>query len=177
MKRHQIVLSGFIVSLALTAAFSQPQPLAPEVLETQLGANLNKEKISLQFHLSEGGGAIDIGSKDPRDVLTRDSIRAYGKALAEQIGKGEFALLFTILPPNPEFVERVRKNGGVGFAVEEEPSGIRLDMGASSQQSRTAIHEFIRCVGGGAVGPHDRTIDHPGNNLGWDAPPAPDLKK
>lgn len=138
---------------------------------------MNKQKISLQFHLSEGGGAIDIGSKDPRDVLTRDSILAYGKALAEELRKSEFALLFTILPSNPEFAGWVKKNGGVGFAVEEGPSGIRLEMGASGQQSRTAIHEFIRRVGGEAVGPHDRAIDHPGNNLGWDAPPAPDLKK
>ena len=130
----------------------------------------------VQFHISASGGTIDIVSKDPRDLSTRDSIRAYGKALAEQLRKDEFELLFTIGPANPEFVKQV-KNGGVGFSVEEEPFGVRLGLGASNQQTRTAIHEFIRIAAGRALAPHDRAIDHPGNNLGWDAPPAPDLKK
>ena len=172
----RIVLSGFMISTIVTGAFAQLPSGGPNVSATQSKANLDKQKILVQFHISESGGTIDIVSKDPRDLSTRDSIRAYGKALAEQLRKGEFELLFTIGPANPEFVKQV-KNGGVGFSVEEEPFGVRLGLGASNQQTRTAIHEFIRIAAGRALAPHDRAIDHPGNNLGWDAPPAPDLKK
>ena len=133
---------------------------------------LDKEKIALRFQIMESGGAIDFEPKNPRDIPTRDLIRSSGKVLQDQLRKGNFTLLFTVVNTDPEFVAETKSNN-IGFSVIDNADGIRLDIASSSQQSRSAVHEFIRRARGNIpFTAEEKRMNHPGNNLGRDAPPA-----
>lgn len=139
---------------------------------------LDRQKLVWQFQITAEGGAIQIDAKEPGDLQTREAVQTYGQALGEKLNKGDFELLFALMPPNPPFVEGFKQKGGISFLVELRPAGLRLNIGASSLESRIRVHDFIRAEGGEAtVRVGGRKAEHPGNNLGWDAPPAPDLTK
>jgi hypothetical protein len=138
---------------------------------------LSREKIQTQFQIEESGGMIDFTTKDPNNKALRDSLRLYGKTLEKTLRNGQFDMLLTFLPPNPEFVNWVTKNGGVGFSVIELPTGVRLDITVSNQAARTAVHEFIRRVRGNTLlTGEEKRRNHPGINPGRDTEPA-DPKK
>ncbi|PZR72477.1 MAG: hypothetical protein DLM73_13265 [Chthoniobacterales bacterium] len=167
----QVVLSGLMVSAIATGAASQSQPSAPQVSEQSSG-KLDRQKILVQFRLSEGGGTINFESRDPRDIANRDAIRRYGKALLAELRRGEFELLFRVVPANPLFVERAKKTGGVEFSVTPAPAGIQVEMSSSNEGARHAIHDFIRVARGDIVlTPEERSMVHPGTALGRDAQP------
>jgi hypothetical protein len=147
------------------------QQRSPAVSPTISGAGLSKDKIMLQFHILQSGGAIDFTTKNSRDISTRDSIRAYGQALQENLRKAQFNLLFEIVAGDPEFVDWMKKNNVVSFSVTELSSGIRLDISTSSQPARTMIHEFIRRARGNTPFTiEEKGMNFPGRDLGRDAP-------
>lgn len=138
--------------------------------------SLKKEKVQIQYQILESGASIDLRTVDS-GPLVLDSLRSYGRALQESLRKGQFDLLFVFLPEDREFVNWASKNAGVGFSVIQIPSGIRLDITASTQASRTAVHEFIRrSRGGGPLTPEEKRKNHPGIDPGRDTQPVDSAK-
>ena len=134
-------------------------------------AGLAKSSVRTQASISAAGGHIDFTIEDARQV---ELLRAYGAAMTGKLREHQFHMLLALFSADEELVNNVKAGGGIAFTTELQPAGFRLNLVASSSESRAAVHEFLQVPKTEA----NRAARHPGNNLGWDGPPvAPDVQK
>lgn len=134
---------------------------------------LEPSQVRIEATVSSSGAIVTIASEKPEDPASRGALAAYGKLLAERVPRGDTGLLLSLIPASAEMAKRLKAEA-VTYTVAMDGPTIRLELIASDQQSRTAIHEYVQPV---VQTRRQRSTNHPGNNLGWDAPVDPDVKK
>lgn len=129
--------------------------------------------VKVEATASSAGATVVIAPKRNDDAGAVATLADYAKVLATRLPRGEIELLFPFLPASVELRTRLKEHPPA-FVVSNDGPAVQVQLVASDQLSRTAIHDFVRPVLTSAPA---RSSNHPGNNLGWDAPPAPDLGK
>ncbi|MFN2476103.1 MAG: hypothetical protein ABR526_07170 [Chthoniobacterales bacterium] len=168
--------AGLVFITAGGALFAQPRVAAPALSAAVAPASvLNEKNTYIRYDVSETGAAITIVARDPANFTTAAAISMVASTLSAELRKNRLESLFNVVRPDRDFAAALKANGGIGFSVGHDRTTLRVTMTASDQRSRTTIHNFIRAEDPGLT--RDRRVDHPGNNLGWDAPPRPDLSK
>ena len=135
---------------------------------------LDASRLSIELVASASGGTIRFAAKTSDDTAIRDAVRAAGATMTERLSAGDVAPLLAAFPVAPEIAERLK--AGVAFVVSSDAASVTVQLVASSQESRTAIHDYLRALNGGTL-TIERGATQRGNNLGWDAPRDPELKK
>lgn len=134
---------------------------------------LARSDVTIEATASSARATLTIAPKSPQDAAMRDAVDAYGKLLAGRLPLRDMGPLFTMLPAAPEIAKRLKENP-VAFTVSHTGAMIRVELIASSHESRALIHDYVGPV---LVEKPKQSAIHPGNNLGWDAPRDPDVRK
>jgi hypothetical protein len=134
---------------------------------------LAADDVTIQATASSSGATLTIVPKSPHDESARAAVDAYGNLLAKQLPLGKMEPLFSLLPANPEIAKRLKENPAA-FTVSHTGAMIRVELIASDQQSRAAIHDYLAPL---FTEKATRSANHPGNNLGWDAARDADARK
>ncbi len=140
----------------------------------------DQTRTTRHFKLLPDGGTIQISANDPLDLVTRNAIRQHLANIAATFGQGNFdvpGLIHRQKPSEVDTMSRLKDN--LSYAVESLPTGGRLHIRTTNSEARNAVHDFLRAqiqehrTGDllEETGPAKR--QHPANNLGHDAPPAP----
>lgn len=137
---------------------------------------LEPSKFSVTVFASASGGTIRIVPKAPEDAVARDSLRSLGQIFARELPQREMKRLFQIVPAGPQIAQRLQENA-ITFMIKQEAAAVIVELIASNQLSRSAIHDYFRAAESVSRVETERSAKHPGNNLGWDAPPDSDLRK
>ena len=135
--------------------------------------------VSVRFQLTPAGGWIDFTAESAADAATLKSLHSFAAAIQhERSNRRGAETIARLFPTAADAFDRLKAANGVTLDCQQIAAGFRLDFGASDQESRTAIHDFIRTARGDlTVRSGERALNHPGNNLGWDTRRAPDLDK
>jgi hypothetical protein len=129
--------------------------------------------VKVEATSSSAGATLVFTPKSQQDTAAVASLETYGKVLAERLPRGDMEVLFPMLPASAELAERLKEHPPA-FVVSNDGPAVRVQLIASGESSRAAIHDFVRPVLTSTAKPSG---NHPGNNLGWDAPPPPDPGK
>jgi hypothetical protein len=129
---------------------------------------LTRAQVTIEASASSSGATLVIGAK-PADSAAMAALGEYGKLLAERLARGEMGPLFRLVPAAPE-VARMLEENPVAFIVTPHEQAIRVELIASGQASRAAIHQYVATE---LTERAKRATNHPGNNLGWGAPRDP----
>ncbi|MGI9087772.1 MAG: hypothetical protein ACR2HH_08560 [Chthoniobacterales bacterium] len=136
------------------------------------------QDIGAEFQLSAVGGGISLTAIRPDDTKTVEALRTYATVLKGELDKGESSRLGALFHDSAAAFARVKATEGESILIQELPKGFSVTFGAANQASRTAIHNYIAIARGRpAFTPAERALNHPGNNLGWDAQKSNDLEK
>jgi hypothetical protein len=163
------IAAAAVSSGSADAQLASSTPGANQTQVQRLRA-MDKEAVRVHAQISAAGGHIDFRVKAEADG---NNLRQYGEAMVEKLRHADFGPLLALFPADQQLVERLKSTRGVTFVGETQDDGFRLNLIASSGESRTAVHEFLQVPKTNG----DRAARHPGNNLGWDAPPQPDVEK
>ena len=134
---------------------------------------IERAELKIEAVSSSAGATVAITPKVPEDRDASSRLDAYGKLLADRLPRGEVDVLLAAVPASTDAMKRLKEHPAA-FVVSNDGSMIRVQLIASDGPSRAAIHDFVRPVLTSAASP---TSNHPGNNLGWDAPPATEPRK
>ena len=158
---------GIVAALLISAnghAMAEPPVAEPQ---------LDRAQVAVSATVSPSGGTLRITPKSPDQEATVAALASYGKFLTERLQGGDLEPLFVALPARPEVAKRLKDNP-VAFAVATQRGAIEVQLIASGQESRKAVHAYLAPVLTQHV---ERAANHPGSNLGWDAPPDSEVKK
>jgi hypothetical protein len=129
--------------------------------------------VKIEATSSSAGATLIFTPKSQQDTAAVASLETYGKVLAERLPRGDMEVLFPMLPASAELAERLKEHPPA-FVVSNDGPAVRVQLIASGESSRAAIHDLVRPVLTSTAKPSG---NHPGNNLGWDAPPGPNPSK
>jgi hypothetical protein len=143
--------------------------------ETDLGSN--QGKAVRHFKLLPDGGAIEITANDPADV---GAVRRQVANIVAMFGQGKFEVPTVIRGQNPPRTDRMSQlKGAISYVAENLPAGGRVVITTTTSEARNAVHDFLRFqiqeqqTGDSLADPGPAKRQHPANNLGHDARPAP----
>lgn len=170
---------GLTVSVALAQQFTPTAQASAAASDPTVKAPpIDPASIDLGFQLSATGGIIDVMAKEGSARPQREALKRFAEHLRDGIGTGEFGGLLVLFPKIEADVRQLSKTRGVASSVLPVPAGYRISFGASDQESRTVIHNLIRNARGKpGLTAEERAMNHPGNNLGWDAQRDPSLER
>ena len=127
------------------------------------------------FKLLPDGGAIEITANDPADLAP---IRQQIANVAAMFGQGKFEV--PTVTQNPPGVDRMSQlKSDISYSAENLPAGGRVRITTTSLEARNSVHDFLRFqiqehkTGDSLADPGPAKRQHPANNLGHDARPAP----
>src|ERR1700730_4637583 len=138
----KILLAGMVVILTLWSDAMRAQSTAHS---SPADAGFIRSKIMPHFHLLSDSGAIEFVAIDSLDDAARNSLRAYASAVSAEVARSNFdAPLFSEhgAPPNIQALKE-RKNAFT-CQVEELSGGVRIRITSSDQETRQALHDFLR---------------------------------
>jgi len=142
--------------------------------------DFDQAKTTHHFKLLAEGGAIEITVNDPSDVASRDAIRQHVAKMATMFGQGNFNIPMLVHGHKPPGVDTMtRLKSSLDYAAENLPSGGRVHITTANSEALNAVHDFLRFqiqehkTGDSLADPGPAKRQHPANNLGHDAPPAP----
>ena len=164
MRRDQVALAVCAAVIAMAGeAHPGATPTATPVV--------SREKIVARVLFLPTGGVTELIPKESEDVSTREYLRAHASVLEEQMRQGNFALLFTMVKPDPVFVDWMKTNQGeVKTRVTATTFGFRIEFIASKTSAVPALHEFLRRVRGNEpIQINEERPKGPGRELGRDA--------
>jgi len=180
---------GFYLTAAIAAFFfMMPSLLRGQTPQSSIAAEARGEEVmgfdpgktTHHFKLLPEGGAIEITANDTSDLASRDAIRQHVAKITAMFGQGDFALPSLIHQQEPPGVNTMtRLKSTLSYGAENLPSGGRVHITTTNSEARNAVHDFLRFqiqehrTGDSLADPGPAKRQHPGNNLGHDAPPAP----
>ena len=174
---------GFYVAAA--TVFMMPNLVPGQTSQNSVAAatpgeralGFDQGKAVRHFKLLPDGGAIEITANDPADVA---AIRQQVANIAAMFGQGKFEVPTVTRGQNPPGVDRMSQlKSDISYAAENLPAGGRVRITTTSSEARNAVHEFLRFqiqehkTGDSLADPGPAKRQHPANNLGHDARPAP----
>jgi hypothetical protein len=109
------------------------------------GMGFSQQTTTHHFRLLEGGGAIEIETKDPKDTGTRDQIRQHLSHVAKMFSDGNFEIPMFIhdkTPPGVPTMTELRDE--IHYDFEPTDSGGRVRIHTSNARAVEAVHEFLR---------------------------------
>ena len=140
----------------------------------------DEKKAVRHFKLLPDGGAIEITANDPAELPNRDAIRQQITNMAAMFGQGKFDVPTVTRGQNSPGADRMSQlKSDISYAPENLPAGGRLRITTTSLEARNAVHDFLRFqiqehkTGDPLADPGPAKRQHPANNLGHDARPAP----
>jgi len=142
--------------------------------------DFDQAKTTHHFKLLPDGGAIEITANDPSDVASRDAIRQHVAKIATMFGQGNFNIPMLVHGQKPSGAGTMtRLKSSLDYAAENLPSGGRVHITTANSEALNAVHDFLRFqiqehkTGDSLADPGPAKRQHPANNLGHDARPAP----
>lgn len=109
------------------------------------GMGFSQEATTHHFRLLADGGAIEIGTNDPKDTGTRDQIRQHLSHVAKMFSDGNFEIPMFIhdkTPPGVPTMTELRDQ--IHYDFEPTDSGGRVRIHTSNTRAVQAVHEFLR---------------------------------
>ncbi|PYL76666.1 MAG: hypothetical protein DMF27_07925 [Verrucomicrobia bacterium] len=177
---------GFYVTAAIvTSVFMTPNLSPGQTPQNSVSAatpgeralGLDQGKAVYHFKLLPDGGAIEITANDPADAA---AIRQQVANIAAMFGQGKFEVPAVTRGQNPPGADRMSQlKSDLSYAAENLPAGGRVRITTANSEARNAVHDFLRFqiqehrTGDSLAEPGPAKRQHPANNLGHDAPPAP----
>jgi hypothetical protein len=167
----------FVFMMANLLPGQTPQNSVTAATPEERALSFDQGKAVRHFKLLPDGGAIEITANDPADVA---AIRQQVANIAAMFGQGKFEVPTVTRGHNPPGVDRMSHlKSDISYAAENLPDGGRVRMTTASLEARNAVHEFLRFqiqehkTGDSPAEPGPAKRQHPANNLGHDARPAP----
>lgn len=109
------------------------------------GMGFSQEATTHHFRLLADGGAMEIGTNDPKDTGTRDQIRQHLSHVAKMFSDGNFEIPMFIHDKTPPGVPTMTKlHDQIRYDYEPMDSGGRVRIHTSDTQALEAVHEFLR---------------------------------
>jgi len=105
----------------------------------------DQETTAHHFRLTSTGGWIEVVTKDPADVATRDQIRAHLREIAADFARGNFAKPFEThgeIPPGVATMQA--RNDTLAFTYEALRDGGIVRIATTDATTRNAVHDFLR---------------------------------
>ena len=109
------------------------------------GMEFSQQATTHHFRLLADGGAIEIGTNDPKDTSTRDQIRQHLSHVAKMFSDGNFEIPMFIhdkTPPGVPTMTELRDE--IHYDFEPMDSGGRVRIHTSNERAVQAVHEFLR---------------------------------
>jgi len=109
------------------------------------GMGFSQQTTTHHFRLLADGGAIEIGTNDPKDTSTRDQIRQHLSHVAKMFSDGNFEIPMFIhdkTPPGVPTMTELRDQ--IHYDSEPTDSGGRVRIHTSNARAVEAVHEFLR---------------------------------
>ena len=177
---------GFYVTVAIaTFDFMMPNLMPGQTSQSPAAAAIPGEttlgfdqgKAVYHFKLLPDGGAIEITANDPADVT---AMRQQAANIAARFRQGKFGVPTITRGQNTPGVDRMSQlKSDISYAAENSPAGGRVRITTTSLEAGHAVHDFLRFqiqehkTSDSLSDPGPAKRQHPANNLGHDAPPAP----
>jgi hypothetical protein len=105
----------------------------------------DQDSTQHHFHLTAGGGAIDVAVKDAQDTAGRQQIRTHLREIAAAFARGNFERPLAThdeLPAGAKTMQRLKAK--IAYTFEETAGGGRVRIETSDRSARSAVHEFLR---------------------------------
>jgi len=177
---------GFYVTAAIvTFDFMMPNLSPAQMPQNSVAAatpggtdlGFDQEKAVRHFKLLPDGGAIEMTANDPADV---GAVRRQVANIVAMFGQGKFEVPAVTRGRNPPGADRMSQlKGAISYVAENLPAGGRVVITTTNSEARNAVHDFLRFqiqeqkTGDSLADPGPAKRQHPANNLGHDARPAP----
>lgn len=143
-----------LVLLAFSSGVQAQQKMAQEgsgkphcemMQRGEKGMGFSQQTTTHHFRLLADGGAIEIGTNDPKDTSTRDQIRQHLSHVAKIFSDGNFEIPMFIhdkTPPGVPTMTELRDQ--IHYDFEPTDSGGRVRIHTSNARALEAVHEFLR---------------------------------
>ena len=143
-----------LVLLAFSSGVQAQQKMAQEdpahshcemMKRGEKGMGFSQQTTTHHFRLLADGGAIEIGTNDPKDTSTRDQIRQHLSHVAKMFSDGNFEIPMFIhdkTPPGVPTMTELRDQ--IHYDFEPTDSGGRVRIHTSNARAVEAVHEFLR---------------------------------
>ena len=155
-KNYLGLLLGLMLPVVLTARTQQPpdrhhnhqqdKPRVDGVNERGDHAmGFSHEKTTHHFHLTAGGGSIEVTANDSNDAASREQIRAHLSHIAKLFKEGDFSMPMLIhgeAPPGVPTMKRLKAD--ISYTFETIEFGARVRIATANAEAVEAIHEFLR---------------------------------
>jgi hypothetical protein len=170
-----IAILDFIMLNLSPAQTLQNSVAAATPGETDL--NSDQEKAVRHFKLLPDGGAIEMTANDPANIA---AVRQQAANIVAMFGQGKFEVPTVTRGRNPPGADRMSQlKGAISYVAQNLPAGGRVVIRTTNSEARNAVHDFLRFqiqeqkTGDSLADPGPAKRQHPANNLGHDARPAP----
>jgi hypothetical protein len=103
------------------------------------------DRTAHHFRLLKDGGSIEVLSKDPKDIESRDQVRMHLKHIATSFAEGNFDMPMFIhdqVPPGVPAMKRLKSQ--IKYQVEAIPDGARVRITTANPEAIAAVHEFLK---------------------------------
>jgi hypothetical protein len=103
------------------------------------------DKATHHFRIMADGGAIEIGTNDPKDLVNTKAIRSHLTHIAMMFGTGDFSMPMFVhdsLPPGVTTMKLMKS--AIHYAYVEFPAGGRVRIQSADPIAVACIHDFLR---------------------------------
>ena len=109
------------------------------------GMGFSQQTTTHHFRFLTDGGAIEIGTNDPKDTAGRDQIRQHLSHIAKMFSEGNFEIPMFIHDKTPPGVPTMTElRAQIHYDFEPMDSGGRVRIRTTSPQALQAVYEFLR---------------------------------
>jgi hypothetical protein len=111
----------------------------------QKGMGFSQEASKHHFLLKADGGVIQVEVDDAADTVNRDNIRMHLTHIARAFAGGDFDIPMFVhdtVPPGVPEMKRLQEK--IRYSFEETPKGGRVVIATTDEESRAAIHKFLK---------------------------------
>jgi hypothetical protein len=152
----------------MLALFFTPAGYADLISEVQM----DHQRVTVECRILASGGEVILSKKSANAKV---ALQQWLSKFQESAAQNDVSALATLLNTPPAAVDHLKQIGASISAQFQREEILVIHFSAKDQASRNAIHQFLRstCAKISA----EPGADHPGNNLGWDAPRGPDTEK
>jgi hypothetical protein len=103
------------------------------------------DKTTHHFRVYADGGAIEVAANDVKDAASIQAIRSHLAHIVMMFSAGDFSIPMFVhgqVPPGVDVMKSAPSE--ISYSFEELPSGGRVRIKASSNDTLSAIHDFLR---------------------------------
>ncbi len=154
-KNYSGLLLTLMLPMVLTARTQQPPDQHHNHHDKQHVDGVNErgdhamgfshEKTTHHFHLTAGGGAIEVTANDSHDAASQAQIRVHLSHIAKLFKEGDFSTPMFIHDEAPAGVPTMKRlKADISYTFERIEFGARVRIATANAEALEAIHEFLR---------------------------------